>query len=72
MKNLLSTYLKRLGLNDYRDLTEMERATYKEWERVLSHEVRIEDVAKFLQGKKKQLQKKLREAVKKGNDRDEP
>lgn len=70
MENLLKKYLEKLGLADYSELSPQERATYEEWERILSHEVRIDDVAKFLESHVGRLNKELREAVTNGEDRD--
>ena len=70
MKDLLAKYLNKLGLSDYRELSQVERATYEEWERVLSKEVRIDDVSKFIKGQVDMLQKELMQAVKEGEDRD--
>lgn len=70
MKNLLATYLGKLGLKDYSELSAVEKATYKQWEDVLSKEVRIEDVAKFIQAQKKSLEKKLRDATREGESRE--
>lgn len=69
MKNLLAKYLEKLGLQDYSELSTVERQTYEEWERILSHEVRIEDVATFLEKQVARLHRELREATKEGEDR---
>lgn len=70
MENLLTKYLKKLGVEDYSELTDVERATYEEWQRILSHEVRIDDVAEYLEGQIARLNKELRAAVTEGEDRD--
>lgn len=69
MQNLLKKYLDKLGLTDYSELTEVEKSTYKEWEDVLSVEVKIENVATFLERQVQRLQKELIEATKEGEDR---
>lgn len=69
MKNLLTELLKKLGVEDYSQLTEVEKATYNEWQQILSHEVRIENVAAFLETQVKRLQKELMKAVQEDEDR---
>lgn len=66
-ENLLTKYLKKLGLSEYRELTELERATFKEWEAVLAKDVRIENVAEFLERQIKRQNRELREAVQDGD-----
>lgn len=68
-QNLLTELLKKIGVADYSQLTELERQTYQEWEKILSHEVRIDDVAIFLENQVKRLNKDLRTAVLEGEDR---
>jgi len=70
MKNILVEYLKKLGVKDYSELTDLERKTYEEWEKTLSTEVRIEEVAKFLETQVKKLQRVLKEHAKLGEDRE--
>lgn len=69
LANLLNKYLEKLGVKEYADLTELERATYKEWEAILAKDVRMEDVAEFLEKQLKHLNRELREAVTEGDDR---
>lgn len=69
MDNLLVRLLKKLGVEDYSDLTDIEKATYKQWEEILAKDVKIEDVSKFLDTQIKRLNRELREAVKEGDDR---
>lgn len=70
MKNLLTELLKKLGVEDYSQLTDLEKATYNEWQQILSHEVRIENVAAFLEVQVKRLSKELMKAVLEGEDRE--
>lgn len=68
-ENILNSFLKKLGVNDYSELSELEKSTYKQWEQILNKTVRIEDVAIFLEVKVKNLQKDLHDAIKEGDDR---
>lgn len=70
MENLLTKFLKKVGVEDYSELSEVEKATYKEWEAILNKEIRIEDVAKYLETQISRLNKDLRNAVTSGNDRE--
>lgn len=69
MTDILKKYLEKLGLKDYSELTTAEKEVYKQWEEVLARDVRIEDVAEFLERQVKQLSRDLREAIKEGEDR---
>ena len=69
MQNLLVQFLKKLGVEDYSELTEVEKTTYQEWEQILGREVKIENVAEFLETQVKRLNKELRTAVLEGEDR---
>lgn len=69
MENILQKWLTKVGVKDYSGLTDLEKETYKQWEKILNKEVRIDDVAKFMQSKVNQLNKDLREALLEGDDR---
>lgn len=68
-ENLLLGFLKKIGVQDFSELREEEKNTYREWEKILSHEVRIEDVAKFLERQVKHLNGQLHDAIKEDEDR---
>ncbi len=70
MENILNKFLKKVGVEDFSELTEMEKATYQEWEKILSQDVKINDVAKFLEAQINRLNKELRAAVTEAKDRE--
>lgn len=68
MDKLKQLFAKR-KITGYEGLTEMERATYKKWEEVLTKEFRAEDLTRFLEAEIARL-RELREGDEK-NPRDE-
>lgn len=47
--NLLSKYLKKLGVSEFSQLSEDEKETYRSWDNILSgRKLTDEDVARFL------------------------
>lgn len=69
LHGLLGRYLDKQGVADVTQLSEEEKATYEKWQEVLSAEVTLETVVKFLEDQLPKLDKDLREAVKQGEDR---
>lgn len=65
---ILEKYLEKLGLKDYSELTTAEREVYRQWEEVLNINIKVEDVATFLEKQVKVLNKRLREAIGEGDD----
>lgn len=68
--SILSTYLKKLGVDDFSELTEEEKATYKEWEESLNgKKITDDDVAAFLAQEENEVINKL--VNKKLNERED-
>jgi N-acetylglucosamine kinase-like BadF-type ATPase len=69
MQDILRKYLEKQGIEDVTKLTPEEKETFKQWEEAFSHDLRAENVATYLGSQIGQLNKQLREAVKRGEDR---
>lgn len=66
---LLKRWLEKLGIADYLGLSLAEKATYDQWEAILTRELSLDDLRSFLAKQQVALSKELREAVRKGEDR---
>jgi hypothetical protein len=66
---LLRKWLDKIGVEDYTQLSEQERVTYNEWEKTLTAEFNADKLATFLKREVQKLNKELREAVIKGEER---
>lgn len=66
---LIKKYFNRLKVNDFTELTEEERATYDEWQAILTEEPTVESMGRFLTSQIKNLEGELRVAVRDGEER---
>lgn len=69
MDTTLFKYLEKCGVKGVNDLTELERHDFDEWQKILSATTTIEDIIKFLKVEVEILNRDLREAVKKEEQR---
>ena len=66
---LLKKWLAKQGIGDYTELSNQEKATYNQWEAILTKELTLDDLKNFLSKQSITLTKELREAVEKGEER---
>lgn len=66
---LLRRYREKQGVAELTELTAEERATYEQWEAILTKELTLDNLRDFLVKQQHTLSKELREAVEGGNER---
>lgn len=66
---LIKRYFNRLKVDDFTQLTEEERATYDEWQEILTAEPSVEILSKFITSQVHNLESELRAAVRDGEQR---
>jgi len=70
LHKLLNKYLEKVGVNDFTELDDEERATYERWRETLEAEITIKTLEAFIKAQLDQLSTQLQAAVKAGNDRE--
>lgn len=56
MSNLLYKYLERKGIKSREELSADEKATFQKWEKIFAKEIKVENIAEFVDEQIEKLQ----------------